>query len=367
VDDADVNLAGPMVDLGQIKVATYLLAAYSNLGESSVLPRVSDEDSLVASQCDLGAAEDLEALDEPGEAGEDGLQELEELERVFEVLGQLSSNLHLDPKAQVDGYRNIGRLIAQERGLEPQPQLSYGPDGVQLPVPPAVNPVASQGNEDTCMAHAFMRVVCLQIQQRYGIDLDFKPAVDKLIESASECLHGGMTIGRAHEAFHALKTGFRCTDSTARYPVTVEVTAGLKSFDELVRAMESSKLPDGTYYTNIVTGTSSHAVAAHSLEPGDRILSGSNPEVILCYDSRSNSEGKETFRVNKRGDQGAAKFYCFHIIDAKIEQGNMMPSGTRSCPVERSEFKECFPSSVANKLLGRPRLPEEVLTAPRGN
>merc|ERR1712159_203756 len=119
----------------------------------------------------------------------------------------------------------------------------------------------------------------------------------------------------------------------------------------------------GTYYTNIVTGTTNHAVAAHSLEPGERISSGKNPEVILCYDSSSNSEGKPTFKVTKRGYEHGVdgKFYCFHIIDAKIEQGNMMPSGTRSCPVavERSEFKACFPSSVAYKLLGRHTSEEE--------
>ena len=176
------------------------------------------------------------------------------------------------------------------------------------PSQPMQVPRSDQGNDQSCMSHAVVRVVHSQLQHKYGMLVGFEPFVATLIE-ATASFETGLDIYQAVKAVSAFKAGILTSDKSARVFVNVTVKTYWE-FDDLVCAVRNSH---GQYH--VVTGTVNHAVVAHSVEPG------AEPKV-LCMDS--SDEGLPSLRLGRlgtlAGSQPTSQFYCFHVLETTITE-----------------------------------------------
>ena len=168
-------------------------------------------------------------------------------------------------------------------------------------------PASVQGVEGTCMCHALMRVVLLQLQHKYGLEVGLEAAVEALIQvTQAYCADtGGLDIDTGASDLSKLR--LLSHDKNERYELDVTATT-FKDFDALVLAVRNSR-----GQRHIVSGTHDHAVVPTSVEES---INGAAK--VLCFDSQTGKETRRLGRVGNGGANPASRFHSFHIIDTTV-------------------------------------------------
>jgi hypothetical protein len=194
--------------------------------------------------------------------------------------------------------------------------FSLGSEPPSLPVMPLPEelPASRQGAEGTCMCHAVVRVVCSQLQHKYGKSLHYDAAVEALIQRTNtHTTNSGLDIDAAVAALSELH--LQSEDKGGRYQLRVTCET-YDDFDQLVHAVRNSQ---GVQH--IVTGTEDHAVVADSVE---ETRSGANR--VLCIDSQDGHTSR-LGRFASRGAPPTSQFFCFHVVDTVVVE--VMEGGTK--------------------------------------